>query len=144
MAAVVAAGVVSGGLLVGCASLDSDTYKSRTDSPKTLEIIDQTTGNVLWGMEIPVEHTLKTDMDRNKGGELFKAGEGPATKFRFKLVNDLNGKVVDEGEIALTGYPVRRLSIGVMPEPDIPVAASSTLRNAPHTTTTTAPATQGE
>ncbi|MEM6552466.1 MAG: hypothetical protein AAF750_10130 [Planctomycetota bacterium] len=118
--------------------MDSETYKSRLDSPKTLEIVDQTTGTVLWGMEIPVAHTLKTDMDRDKGGELFKAGEGPAKTFRFKLINDATGSVVEKGEIELSGYPVRRLSIGAMPEPGS--ATPTPIVPA----TGVAPATQGE
>lgn len=134
-------GVLSGGLLVGCASFDSETYKSRLDSPKMLEIVDQTTGEVLWGMQIPVAHTLKTDIDRDGDMGIFKAGEGPAQSFQFKLINDETGKVVEEGEIELKGYPIRRLSIGEMPEPgSVAPAAATPVQTAP----TTSPATQAE
>lgn len=87
------------------ASEDKHSFKSTTYSPKTVRVIDGTNNNVLYNWEGEPGTELILNLDGEGGGGIFVQDRGPATSMSYKVRDSVSRKVVDSGEVELTGEP---------------------------------------
>ncbi len=100
-------------LLAGCSmSTDTHTFYSYTYRPTTLSLVDNTTKETLWTMDIPVGKKLVVDFDGNQQfNEVFKNRVTPATRMKWKLLDHEESReslFINQGEgtLDLPGRPI--------------------------------------
>jgi hypothetical protein len=98
--------------LTGCAaSRDQTTFRSTHDQPKSVSVIDTTTGETLWAMDVPVGQELELEVIREEGARgknLLQASNQPPTSMSWTLyaVKD-DDEALRSNTIDLPGRPVR-------------------------------------
>jgi len=106
-----------GAMLTGCkASLDSHTYESTPLLPMTVTIVDTTTGESLWAMDVPVNQRLRVRFydDRRPDG----ATGNRTAMMRWELTNldKSTGKL--RNEIAVPPANSRRIDMTLRESPE--------------------------
>jgi len=104
-----AAGAVA---LTGCAaSTDETTFRSTPHQAKSVSLIDTTTGETLWAMDVPVGQKLETTIVRDphsKGRKILTADEEPPSAMEWALYDIADDdQPVRRNTIELSGNPVR-------------------------------------
>ncbi len=110
MKATAAALVIMAGVLAGCdtlgknihMSLDRHVYESTVQLPTNVAVVEPYSGEVLWSMEVPVEHKLTLDFSRKNEAEPASVSGHPATSMSWKL----SGARKESGKVSLPGTPV--------------------------------------
>ena len=115
---------LSAGLLAGCGggaggnaiSDDSYLYESRPYSPKTVELVDIRTDEVVWAIDVPVGWDLKMDF-----GEDSVNGDGVGiARMEWKLVpNQVRGKN-QSGSFFGPPRQARRVDMSLRDAPEYP------------------------
>ena len=108
------------GLLVpACASLDRHTFHSTALLPTTLSLVDTTNDTVFWKMDIPTDHKLTVNFDRNGTAGVFKTSMEPATTMRWQL-RPVNGKAEPrQGTLELSASPLI-MKVAYRRSPELP------------------------
>lgn len=117
---------LAAGLLAGCESLpdhtfmsmDRHVYHSTVQLPTNVQIVEPYSGEVLWSMEVPVEHKLVLDFDRKGEAELVSVSQHPATNMKWWLVPQGKGQK-ESGSVALNGTPVS-MKVSYRKSPEFP------------------------
>jgi|GEM_PF-6896672 len=117
--ALVVAGI--GLAMTGCTQ-DQHKFRSSQYEPKTVRIIETSTEDVLWAMDIPVGHDLLLSfIDEGTDHSVFHPyAEGNPDYAEYKLKIWENGRsndVVEEGRIELTGNHVT-MEFDIRPAPE--------------------------
>ncbi len=92
--------------LGGCwedVSLDRHTFRSTPLQPTTVILVDTTTDEEFWKMDVPVCMRLRLDFARQPEVEGFLYNPNPADKVTWKLLELDGSKVIDEGTCFLDG-----------------------------------------
>jgi len=116
-------------LLAGCSN-DRKYYPSTVSLPLDYEIIDPYSHDVVWAIQVPVQHELMVDMDRADEHELTRITGRPAQTMKWAVYREgKRSEALMEGQIGLPGTPIlERLSYRPAPErPDstVPLIAPS-------------------
>ncbi len=96
---------------IGCSvANDRKTYISTMDSPKTIRVVGNLSGDIYFEKQIPVGHSLMLDLDRAHELEIFGTSSAyPATSLTWAMYDDTGlGRCVDKGFIKLDGVLVTR------------------------------------
>ncbi len=106
--------------LPACVSNDMRKFESTVSRPTTVRIVQaMTDGHVLWEKEIPVQHSLTVNLDREGEFEWFSVNpEKPATSFHWALFDD-RGRRLEFGRESLPNLPVR-IELAVRDAPEWP------------------------
>jgi hypothetical protein len=101
----------------GC-SQDRKYYASTPLLPLNYELVDTARQEVLWAVQVPVDHELMVDLDRAGEVEWMKVSGQPATSLRWAIYRQGERQTpLQQGELALSGSPVlERLSYRPAPE----------------------------
>lgn len=112
--------ILAAAVLPGCISNDVRMFDSTVNRPTTIRIVQaMTNGNVLWEYDIPVQHSLQINLDREGEVELFSVNpEKPATSFSWALFDD-QGNRLSYGKEKLPGLPIR-IELALRPAPEWP------------------------
>ncbi len=98
-------------------SADSFTYNSTPWRPYTVSLIDTRTGETLWLVDIPVEHTLKC---------AFKSGSGPNSykpdMMRWSIAPTDRSMSRSRNTLPVPSSAARRLDVSIRPVPEFPDA----------------------
>lgn len=89
-------------LLTACASQDKHVFESTDHLPATVTVVDTTTDQTLWSRDVPPQHKLVMDFDRDGEVEFFKVTGKPATSLRYTL-KDAKGKTIESETVQLPG-----------------------------------------
>lgn len=111
--------------LSGCASSqDKSEYISTIYRPTTVGILDTVTDELIWKMDVPVEHALEIDMDRVNEVELFKVNQDmPATDMTWELRDRWTRALVAEGKFKLPAPHGVMIMLDYRPAPEEPLAS---------------------
>ncbi|MCC6581408.1 MAG: hypothetical protein IT440_13305 [Phycisphaeraceae bacterium] len=101
--ALVGAAMMAGGCLEHGVSIDRHTYTSTPHQPTTITLVDTTTKEEFWKMDIPVCMRLRLDFDRSPESEGFYNNLNPASKLNWMLLPLDSGSPVDKGTCFFSG-----------------------------------------
>ncbi len=104
--------------LGGC-SIDRRVFHSSPDLPLNYTLLDVSSGQTIWSMEVPVLHKLVVDLDRDDEVEIARVSGRPATSMRWYLYSVRPSRKIDEGKIKLQGMPIVQ-NISYRPGPELP------------------------
>ncbi len=103
----------------GCSD-DTHEFRSSVDLPTTVALHDAARDRTLWTKDIPVEHRLVLDLDRQGENELAEISMRPGTQAKWELFGPPNMKTpVGSDTIALPGTPVM-IKVSYRPSPEFP------------------------
>lgn len=119
-------------VIVGC-SADSQTIHSTIHRPRSVAVVDTTTKDTLWSMDIPVQYSLVLNFNNNNDITAMRLGESPATSFNWALyrLKDLRTSYMRSDEVrppkgrvaadrvALGGHPIR-IEVTFRDSPEFP------------------------
>ena len=111
--------IAMAGLLLPACSVDKHSYTSTPFRPTSVDLVAPQAG-VVWTMDIPVNHTLKIDLDRPGDIEVFSNDpEKSPTRMHWKLVALNTGARTDSGNEVLPGIPLY-IKMRFRPAPEWP------------------------
>lgn len=105
---------------VGC-SQDKHVFHSTVDLPTTVTLYDHLNNRAIWTKDVPVQHTLRLDLDRAGENELMSVSGRPATSFRWSIYGSDSLEAIEQERIELPGTPVV-LKVSYRPSPEFPDA----------------------
>ena len=96
---------------------DKYTYESRPLQPKSIEVVDVRTEQVVWAMDIPVGSRLTIDFTGDK-----KAGAGQlgTADMRWKLRGTTTGISDESGTVEVPTADSRRVDMFIREAPEFP------------------------
>ena len=110
-----------GALLSGCsASLDAHTYESTPMLPMTVTIVDTTTGESLWAMDVPVNQKLRVRFYDDRRPDDVVGNRTAMMRWELTSTDKSTGKL--RNEIAVPQAHSRRIDVSLR---DIPEYAST-------------------
>ncbi len=110
-----------GALLSGCqASLDSHSYSSTPLMPMTVTVVDTTTGESLWAMDVPVDQKLRVRFYDNRSSDDSTGNRTAMMRWELTSTDKSTGKL--RNEIAVPLAHSRRIDVSIR---DIPEYAST-------------------
>lgn len=110
-----------GALLSGCqASLDSHSYASTPLMPMTVTVVDTTTGESLWAMDVPVDQKLRVRFYDDRRPNDATGNRTAMMRWELTSTDKKSGKL--RNEIAVPQAHSRRIDVSLR---DIPEYASS-------------------
>jgi len=128
-----------GALLSGCsASLDAHTYESTPMLPMTVTVVDSTTGESLWAMDVPVNQKLRVRFYDDRRPDDVSGNRTAMMRWELTSTDKSTGKL--RNEIAVPQAHSRRIDVTLR---DIPEYATSGAY-VPPTTNSAPPPSTGE
>ena len=106
-------------IVLGGCSIDRRVFPSSPDLPLNYSLVDTSSGQTIWSMEVPVLHKLVVDLDRDDEVEIARISGRPATSMRWYLYSVRPVRKIDEGRINLQGMPIVQ-NISYRPAPELP------------------------
>jgi hypothetical protein len=105
-----ATAIIAAAAITGCdmlprhlpVSIDRHVYESTVQLPTNVAVVEPYSGEVLWSMEVPVEHKLTLDFNRSGEFEPAVISGHPATSMSWRL----SGPRKESGSVKLPGTPV--------------------------------------
>lgn len=109
--------------VAGCGSLpdhlfysgDRHVFYSTVQLPTNVAVVEPYSGDVLWSMEVPVEHKLIVNFERSGELEPVSVSTQPSTAMKWKLF----GANAESGTVELPGTAVA-MRISYRPRPEYP------------------------
>lgn len=127
-------------LLSGCkASLDSHSYTSTPTQPMTVTLVDTTTGESLWALDVPVDQKLRVRFYDDRDPKEATGNRTAMMRWELTGPDKNSGKL--RNEVAVPPAHSRRIDVTLR---EIPEYASSGAYVPPVRTGDTAPSTGGE
>lgn len=119
-------------------STDRHEFKSTVQLPLTIKLVEANSGTLRWQKDVPVNHFLVVDLDRNSDLEVarFAQTQAPATKLTYWLFGPDSGTPIEKEEIELPGTVVI-LKIEYRPAPEYPAGYTPTPAYVPPAATAT-------
>jgi len=110
-----------GSLNSGCASQDKSVYTSTIHLPTTVAVKDTVTDELIWKLDVPVEHELVLDYNRANEAELLQVrAELPADRMAWKVRKRDKRTTVASGDYKLP-YPHTVMTVvSYRPGPELP------------------------
>lgn len=119
-------------VIAGC-SADSQTVHSTIHRPRSVAVVDTTTKDTIWSMDIPVQYSLVLNFNNKNDITAMRLGESPATSFNWALyrLKDLRTSYMRSDEVrppkgrvaadrvALGGHPIR-IEVTFRDSPEFP------------------------
>jgi len=120
--------------LTGCwedVSIDRHTFRSTPHLPATVVLMDTTTGEEFWKMDVPVCMRLRLDFSREPETEGLKYNRNPASEMTWTLMSDDTDKPIDMGQCFLDSCRPFVMKVRYRDGPETRDNGASIVRTAP-------------
>lgn len=124
--------------LTGCAdltenwmSMDRHTFPSTPLLPATITLVDTTTDEEFWRMEVPVCTRLRLDFDHPPEMIPIRANANPATVLNWALLPQTGNSPIDSGQCHLNGCRPFLIKVIYRKSPELPASDPGMLVNCP-------------
>ncbi|MAX25552.1 MAG: hypothetical protein CMJ19_13710 [Phycisphaeraceae bacterium] len=120
--------------LTGCwedVSIDRHTFRSTPHLPATVVLMDTTTHEEFWKMDVPVCMRLRLDFSREPEIEGFVYNGNPASELTWTLMPDDKDEVVDQGQCFFDGCRPFLMKVRYRDAPETRDGNASIVRSAP-------------
>lgn len=121
-------------LLTGCwedVSIDRHTFRSTPHLPATVVLMDTTTHEEFWKMDVPVCMRLRLDFSREPETEGFDYNRNPASEVTWTLMPDDVDTVIDRGQCFFDGCRPFLMKVRYRDQPETRDGNASIVRRAP-------------
>lgn len=120
-----------GGCFEHIASINKHTFKSTPLQPTTITLVDTSTHEEFWKMDVPVCTRLVMDFDRPPEMESIYNNVNPASILNWKLLPLDGNDPIDKGTCYLSGCRPFLMKVTYRDSPELPDADPGMLRNCP-------------